>query len=75
MSSNERGCLIAFLILVSLITLLGSVCGLGVAVGSHSEAAAGYTCCAIGLTLTILVWVWIIRMWKPRKQDSSQEVR
>jgi len=75
MSSNERGCLVALLIFVSVITLLGSVCGLGVAVRSHGGATAGYICCAIGLALTILLWMWIIRMRKPRKQDPSQEVR
>jgi hypothetical protein len=75
MSSGERGCLAALLIVVSLITLLGAGCGLLVGVGSHGSASAGYVCCVIGFTLTILLWVGVTRVLKPRKQNTSQEVK
>lgn len=75
MSSGERGCLAALLILVSVITLLGSGCGLLVAIHDASAPTAGYLCCAIGLALTILLWAWVIRMLRRRNKDPLKEAR
>ena len=63
------------LIIVSVITLLGSGCGFLIAVLSPSDSTAGYACCAIGFTLTILLWAVVIRMLRRKNQDPFSEVK
>jgi protein-S-isoprenylcysteine O-methyltransferase Ste14 len=75
MSSDGRIVVAVLLILVSVITLLGSGCGFIIAVLSPGGSIAGYACCAIGLTLTILLWAWVIRMLRRKNQDPFKEVR